>query len=110
MDRSKDMKVRNVILVASALVLGFVGNAFADEIDDRVTTAFERIDRLVTRECIRPREGERLTSKLNSIKSYIDLRRSRGLSLRSAERQVDELVDRIDRAANNPNSTCNNSK
>ena len=104
------MKIINVLLVASTLVLCFSTTAFADEIDDRVTSTSDRLDRYVSRGCIRPNQGERFSSKLNNIKSYIDLRRSRGLSVRSADRQIDELIDRIDRTVTSPNNPCNQSK
>jgi hypothetical protein len=102
------MKIRNAIPLALTLILSFSTAAFADEIDDRVTSINDRIDRLVSRGCASPSQGERFTSKLNNIKSYIDMRRSRGLPARGANRQLDELIDRIDRTANSPNNPCSN--
>lgn len=91
------MKVKRVLLVLAAFVLGFTTFSYADDIDRRVRHAVERIERGLDSGALTREEGHRLRRELHAIRDDEARMKADGrLSPRERDRLEKEL-DRLER-------------
>ena len=95
------MKIRQLLLIAAAIVLSFSTVVYADSINQRVRHAYERIDRGIHRGALTREEAHRLKRELRGIRDEEAQMLADGRLSHHERERLNRQLDRLERHISN---------